>query len=121
MPGISLLPWTKRPNQNDTAERDVPEWIVSFHPEVLKLIAKHGLDSPLFRPTLGQLISRLERDPKRFAKKQGRLRRARAADIRFADGAVWRAVFVLDESTRRVFVCALAPHDVAYNEAERRI
>jgi hypothetical protein len=71
--------------------------------------------------SIGNLIADLETDPKQFAKKQGKLKAARAATLIYADGIVWRAVFVLDEKMQRVRVIALGPHDEAYKDAERRI
>jgi hypothetical protein len=61
----------------------------------------------------------LELDPKRFPKKHGRLKGARAAPLTFR-GTAWRAVFTLDETARIVRVWALGPHDRAYDEAVRR-
>jgi hypothetical protein len=81
----------------------------------------HGRDSEIFRPTIGQLIDALKSNPKQFPKKNGPLKDARAADLRFAEGVVWRAVFTVDESGRTVKVLSLSRHDVAYNEATRRI
>lgn len=94
-------------------------WRVKFHREVAKLIAKHGNDNDV-RPALGELWRALESDPKQFAKKRGALRGARAADITYADGVAWRAVFTLDEAERVVKVLALDPHDVAHEAAARR-
>jgi mRNA-degrading endonuclease RelE of RelBE toxin-antitoxin system len=66
------------------------------------------------------LLRALETNPKQFPKKHGKLGTVRAADVRFRDGVVWRAVFSLDEATRTVLVQALGPHDTAYADAERR-
>jgi mRNA-degrading endonuclease RelE of RelBE toxin-antitoxin system len=68
-----------------------------------------------------ELIARLRRDPKQYGKKAGPLRKVRAANIRFRKREAWRAVFTLDEQTRRVHVVALGPHDRAYQDALRRI
>lgn len=107
---------------NDTAELAGHLWTVKLHPKVAKTIAAHGgEDSGKFRPTIGALISALENNPKQFTKKHGQLRDARAAEITFAKGAVWRAVFVVDAATRIVKVLALGPHDEAYIDAKRRI
>jgi hypothetical protein len=81
----------------------------------------YGVDSESFRPTIGELISALETDPKQFPKKRGKLKDARAADAKFADGVTWRAVFTVDESLREVYVLSLDPHDAAYAAAEKRI
>jgi hypothetical protein len=67
------------------------------------------------------LIEELKRDPKRHPKKSGDLRSARAAPLRFADGAAWRAVYTVDEESRTVMIASLGPHDVAYAEAKRRL
>jgi hypothetical protein len=67
------------------------------------------------------LFEKLRENPKQYPKKQGRLGGVRAADVTFADGVVWRAVFAIDEAARRVTVAALAPHDRAYKDAERRL
>jgi hypothetical protein len=105
---------------SDTPEPDVRLWHVELHREVAKLIAKHGEDSVEFRPTLSELLRALETNPKQFKKKRGALRNARAANISYADGITWRAVFTLDENARGVRVLSLSPHDAAYDEAERR-
>ncbi|GAC1548103.1 MAG: hypothetical protein NVS2B17_32670 [Candidatus Velthaea sp.] len=107
---------------NDTVGQGDPQWRVRIHPKVAKTIARYGgANSALFRPAIGDLIDALEIDPKRFPKKQGRLRDARAARLKFADGVVWRAVFTLDEPARIVRLIALAPHDDAYADAVRRV
>jgi hypothetical protein len=67
------------------------------------------------------LFAELETNPKQFPKKKGKLKDARAADVSFADGVTWRAVFTLVEDTRIVKVLSLAPHDVAYDEAKGRL
>ena len=90
------------------------------HRDVRKLILRYGLDSTVFRPTLGALLRALETNPKQFPKKRGKLDFVRAAEVRFR-GGVWRAVFYLDESARIVFVQALGPHDIAYADAKRRL
>jgi hypothetical protein len=66
------------------------------------------------------LSDQLASNPKQFPKKSGKLATMRAAEIRFADGVVWRAVFELSESERVVRVLALGPHDEAYEAAQRR-
>jgi hypothetical protein len=73
-----------------------------------------------FRPTIGNLIDDLERDPKRHPKKNGKLAGTRAASLTFADGIAWRAVFTVDERSRVVRIIALGPHDEAYKNALRR-
>ncbi len=66
------------------------------------------------------MIAALQRNPKQFPKKRGELGGCRAAEIVFADGVAWRAVFALDESTRTVFWLSLDAHDAAYANARRR-
>lgn len=83
-------------------------------------IAQYGLGSNIFRPTLAVVFRALETNPKQFPKKRGKLGGVRAAELRFRDGVVWRAVFSLDEVTRTVLVQALGPHDTAYADAARR-
>jgi hypothetical protein len=60
-------------------------------------------------------------NPKQYPKKSGKLKTARAAEIIYADGIVWRAVFTLNEKARTARVISLGPHDEAYADAERRI
>ena len=97
-------------------------WSVKFHNQVAKTIALHGgVDSPTFRPSIGQLVRDLQTNPKQFPKKSGKLKTARAAPVSFADGIVWRAVYTLDEAARSVRVIALGPHDDAYADASKRI
>jgi len=66
------------------------------------------------------MIEELERDPKRFPKKSGKLADARAYALRHR-GISWRAVFLVHEERREVEVLSLAPHDEAYAQAERRV
>jgi mRNA-degrading endonuclease RelE of RelBE toxin-antitoxin system len=67
------------------------------------------------------MIDDLERDPKGVGeKKRGRLRGARAYELRYRSTA-WRAVYIVREADRIVHVLSLAPHDAAYAKAERRI
>lgn len=80
-----------------------------------------GLDSRAFRPPLRWLYRALQQNPKQFIKKKGALAHVRAANIRFADGVEWRAVFGLDEQRRTVHLVALGPHDVAYAQGKRRL
>jgi mRNA-degrading endonuclease RelE of RelBE toxin-antitoxin system len=103
-----------------TAKPGALKWTVEFHREVGKDVVAYGLRDRRFSPTLGELVTQLERDPKQFAKKKGALKNARAADLRF-QGTAYRAVFTLDEVSRTVFVIALDPHDTAYVTAEKRI
>jgi hypothetical protein len=53
------------------------------------------MDSDSFHPSIRVLLGMLETDPKQFPKKDGKLKEARGAPLRFADGVEWRAVFVL--------------------------
>jgi hypothetical protein len=120
---ISLLPSPKRTASSsaDTAAQE-DLWGIDLHREVRKVIAANGgADSSLFRPTIAALIAALKHDPKRFPKKHGKLKDARASETHFADGVTWRAVFIVNEQARTVRVIALAPHDVAYSDAEDRI
>jgi hypothetical protein len=75
----------------------------------------------VFRPSIGALIDTLETNPKQFPKKKGKLKDCRAAEVIYADGVVWRAVFTLDERAHSVFVIALDPHDRAYENAAKRL
>jgi mRNA-degrading endonuclease RelE of RelBE toxin-antitoxin system len=84
-------------------------------------MAMFGLANPAFRPTLAHLVAELQRDPKQFPKKSGKLANARAASLRYRGRESWRAVFRLDEAKRVVFVMSLGPHDAAYAAAERRM
>ena len=121
MPTRFSKPSTKPPDlSNATAAPDDRLWRVRLHREVQKVVALHGQDSEIFRPTIGQLIDALKSNPKQFPKKNGPLKDARAADLRFANGIVWRAVFTVYEADRTVKLL-LARHDDAYNEAMRRI
>jgi len=106
----------------DTATPGVARrWSVEAHREVRKLIALYGLEADIFRPSLAELLAALEANPKQFPMKRGKLKNARAADVTFRNGVVWRAVFTLDEPSRVVRLLALGPHDTAYSESERRI
>jgi mRNA-degrading endonuclease RelE of RelBE toxin-antitoxin system len=122
MPKRSSTPSTKPPDaqSSDSAEPEGRLWRVKFHREPAKIVAKYDPMDPTFRPTLGELVDALSSDPKQFEKKRGKLARCRAADLTFADGVAWRAVFELDESTRTVRVLALGTHDDAYTDAVRR-
>lgn len=66
------------------------------------------------------MVEDLETDPKRYAKKRGKLADARSYRIRFR-GTAWRAVFTVDDDARVVSIIALDRHDEAYRQAERRI
>jgi len=97
-------------------------WTVKLHTKVARTIAAYGGEnSTKFRPLIAELIDALEVNPKQFPKKQGQLKQTRSADVSFADGVIWRLVFVLDETSRTVKVVALGPHDAAYADARRRI
>lgn len=93
---------------------------MEFHREVGKDIAGYGLCDRRFTPTIRELVDALKANPKQFPKKQGALKSARAADLKF-ENVTFRAVFILDEAARLVFVLSLDPHDEAYGKAERRI
>jgi hypothetical protein len=123
MPRRSSKPSTKRAETKSSAtvEPDDLRWRVSFHREPAKVFARYTLIDPVFRPTLGDLVSALAADPKQFPKKQGRLKSCRAAEVVFQNGTVWRAVFTLDDAAKTVKVLALGPHDAAYRDAEGRV
>jgi len=120
----SLMPSTKRPVEKSpvtAAQADQP-WRISFHRDVAKKIARYGgEDSPAFTPTIRELKHDLATNPKQFPKKLGKLKDARAAHVRFADGVEWVAVFRVFEESRTVRVSSFGPHDEAYAEAENRI
>lgn len=78
-----------------------------------------GLENQDFMPTLDELIDELETNPKQFPPKTGKLAGARAADVLYR-GATWRVIFDVDDDYLEVTILAIAPHDVAYREAERR-
>lgn len=107
---------------NDTAAPGDRLWSVKFHSQVARTIVAHGgPNSKAFRPMISKLIDELERHPKRFPKKKGVLEDARSAELIFADGVAWRAVFTLDARTHVVKVLALGPHDAAYRDAKHRL
>lgn len=123
IPTLSLLPSMKQPEHqsNDTPLLGVQPWVVTFHPKVAKEITRPGLSDSAFRPTIGDLLERLKNDPKQFAKKNGDLSSARAAEAAFNDGVVWRGGFTLDEKRRTVKIISFGPHDRAYAQAKRRL
>jgi mRNA-degrading endonuclease RelE of RelBE toxin-antitoxin system len=89
-----------------------------LHREVAAVVEKLG-DDPRFRPPLDAIFESLKTDPKQYPTKIGKLKNHRAAPLRF--GVVsWRCVFRIDEPARVVYVQALAKHDVAYEDAEKR-
>ena len=96
------------------------KWTVEFHREVAKDIAGYGLCDPRFTPPLRELIDALSANPKQFEKKKGKLKDARAAEMKF-ENVVLRAVFILDEAARSVYVLSFDPHDEAYAKAKARI
>jgi hypothetical protein len=85
---------------------------------VAAVVEKLG-DDPRFRPPLDVLFESLRADPKQYPTKRGKLKDHRAAPLRFGSVA-WRCVFRIDETERVVSVQALAKHDTAYDEAEKR-
>jgi mRNA-degrading endonuclease YafQ of YafQ-DinJ toxin-antitoxin module len=118
------MPSTKPPGEksNATAELADRPWDVKLHREVAKTIAKSGgEDAPAFVPTIRDLKNALASDPKQYPKKSGKLKDARAAHVRFADGVEWVAVYEISETKRSVRVLSLGPHDRAYGDAEKRI
>jgi hypothetical protein len=66
------------------------------------------------------LITALETNPKQYPKKQGKLKEARAADLKLGNIS-YRAVFTLDEAARIVSVLSCDAHDDAYWLATKRI
>jgi hypothetical protein len=115
------LEQSTRPTKFDTVVPVGQEpWTVELHREVGKDVAGYGLCEPSFSPTLGELISALEANPKQFPKKQGKLKSARAAHLKFKN-TMYCAVFILDEAARVVLVLSLDPHDEAYLKATHRI
>lgn len=78
------------------------------------------MQSSAFRPTLDALFADLERNPKQFPLKKGKLQGHRAATLRFNKTVVWRCVFIVDDAEAVVRVRTLGPHDEAYAKAERR-
>jgi hypothetical protein len=94
-------------------------WGVKLHRDPGKDVANYGLCDPAFSPTLGELISALEANPKQFPKKHGPLKDCRAAPLRFK-GKSFRAVFIINEAARIVLILAIDPHDEAYDRALRR-
>lgn len=107
--------------RSDTPEPEDRPYRVSLYREVAKVVTQQGVDSDVFRPTIGEFITKIENEPKQFEKKRGKLKDARSADVRFSDGIAWRAMFVVDDDNRVVRVLALAPHHVAYEDAQRRV
>lgn len=94
-------------------------WQVEFQPSVARRVAKLGIANPDFNPTIAEVLLELERDPKQFEKKSGKLAKMRAVELRYRN-AVWRLVFTLDEKECVVICIALDKHDEAYRSAERR-
>jgi mRNA-degrading endonuclease RelE of RelBE toxin-antitoxin system len=82
------------------------------------VVARHGLEDPDFNPTIAEVIAELERDPKQFEKKFGKLAGIRAAPLRYRN-APWRMPFLIDERTRIVTVITIDKHDAAYRAASR--
>ena len=65
-------PSTKPPDgSNATAGLGDRPWRVRLHREVQKVVALHGQDSDVFRPSIGQLVDSLKSNPKQFPKKRG--------------------------------------------------
>lgn len=95
-------------------------WAVEFASSAAREIRGYGLDDSRFRPTLRELLEALKQNPLQFPTKRGKLKGARAASLRFA-ATSWRLVFVVNLSQRRVRVLSIAPHDAAYDRAQRRI
>jgi mRNA-degrading endonuclease RelE of RelBE toxin-antitoxin system len=110
---------TKQTKYDTVVPAGQKPWTVKLHRDPGKDVANYGLCDPTFSPTLGELISALEANPKQFPKKHGPLKDCRAAPLKFK-GKSFRAVFILDETARIVFILAIDPHDEAYDKAIRR-
>jgi mRNA-degrading endonuclease RelE of RelBE toxin-antitoxin system len=82
-------------------------------------VARWGSQNADFVPTLEQLESELESNPKQFPPKRHDLAGARAAELVYR-GKMWRVVFDVDDDVLEVLVLSIAPHDRAYRQAERR-
>jgi mRNA-degrading endonuclease RelE of RelBE toxin-antitoxin system len=95
-------------------------WQVQLHRDVAAKFQQYGEQNPDFIPTFADLRNQLAINPKQFEKKQGKLKKARAAQLKRL-GDAWRAVFTIDEERRIVRVLSLGPHDEAYAEAARRM
>jgi hypothetical protein len=109
-----------KPTKAVTATPAEKGWIVQLHRDVAKDVTDYGLSNTDFTPTLAELVASLEHDPKKFPKKKGKLKDARAADLKYR-AVTFRAVFVLNEAARVVRVLSLDPHDAAYEKATRRV
>ncbi len=94
-------------------------WTVKLHREVAKRVAEGGLSNPDFSPTLANIFSELENNPKQFPKKLGALSNTRAAKMRFRN-VTYRLVYTLDETARVVKILSIDAHDQAYIKAARR-
>jgi|GEM_PF-4622930 len=101
--------------------RDVKQrpWKVELHPEVAKVAVKNGWHNPDFSPTLREIRTSLETNPKQFPTKKGKLKAARAARLRYR-GEQWRAIFVLDEMARVARWVGLGKRADVYAKTERR-
>ena len=124
----SWQPSTRQPGgpqgarSSGSVAQDGAQYRVELHPQVAKIVAAHGgAGASVFRPSIGDLIDELEVDPKRYPKKHGKLKSARAAPLRYMQNVTWRAVYTIDEDARVVLILGLGPHDQAYDDAERRI
>ena len=85
-----------------TPEPADPAWHVSYHRDLAKRIVKYGLNDPDFNPTIAEMLTDLETDPKAAGeKKSGKLKDARAYVIRHRD-VEWRAVYTIDEKAHIV-------------------
>jgi mRNA-degrading endonuclease RelE of RelBE toxin-antitoxin system len=122
MPGASSKQSTKQQGTppSDIPKPDAPGWHVELQPQVARTVARLGITNADFNPTIAELILELERDPKQFPKKTGKLAAVRAAPLRYRDAA-WRVVFTLNEREKVVVVIALDKHDEAYRDAGRRV
>jgi mRNA-degrading endonuclease RelE of RelBE toxin-antitoxin system len=109
---------SKKPTRSATATPAAPaarKWVVEVHKEVAKDIAHYGLSCPGLMPSWQDLVEQLEENPKRFPKKQGKLKRARAAQLKHLN-VVYRVAFVIEEARRSVRIVACSLHDQAYKK-----
>lgn len=108
----------QRDRRGGTAPLDDRAFVVSLKPIVALDVQRWGLANEDFRPTLEELLIELETNPYQFpVKRRGKLHGARAADITYR---VWRVVFDIEDDDHEVVVLAMAAHDDAYRQAERR-
>jgi hypothetical protein len=124
-PDHSLTPSTKPPagpiSSSDTHdEGDLPPYDLRLDPRVAAKITRYGVQNADFVPLIATMLDELERNPKAYPLKTGKLAEARAYHIEYR-GPTWRAIFIVDDEFSEFIVLSFGPHDPAYAEAERRI